>query len=227
MKIHIKFNGAGGHYSYLVGIASVLQDNFNLDNVIFSGYSAGCVPALLCSLDINIQNEFRYINIPTLKELNSYKTKSFFNFIPTLKKYILLRLNYISPNLYKKANNRMYCNLTRIPQIKTDIFKEYYSNEDLVECLMASGHIPFYNNSLFYKFRNNYYFDGGLNTDEHFLNFEHITLPISTTMYRKNLLSNFLFISTDLDYSIYLYNLGREDMLKNLTYYKQYLPLKK
>lgn len=106
--IHIKFNGAGGHYSYLAGIASILQKYFDLSDVIFSGYSAGCVPAVMCCLDLNIEKEFKKINIKTLNEINNMKTKAFFNFIPILKKNLLLRFNEISLNLYKNANNKFY-----------------------------------------------------------------------------------------------------------------------
>lgn len=223
--IHIKFNGAGGHYSYLVGIASILQKYFDLSDVIFSGYSAGCVPAVMCCLNLNIEKEFKKINIKTLDEINNMKTKAFFNFIPVLKKNLLLRFNEISLNLYLNANNKMYCNLTQIPSMKTHIYNEYYSNEDLINCLMASGHIPIYNNSLFYKFRNQYYIDGGLNRD-HYNDLDYIQIIISTNMYRNNLLSTQYFISSDVNYSIYLYNLGRLDILNNLDYYKQYLKTK-
>lgn len=48
----------------------------------------------------------------------------------------------------------------------------------------------------------------------------------SINMYRNNLLSTPYFISSDVNYSIYLYNLGRIDILNNLDYYKQYLKLK-
>lgn len=224
--IHIKFNGAGGHYSYLLGIASILQEYFDLTDVIFSGYSAGCVPALLCCLDLDISNEFQKINVPLLKELDNYKTKAFFNFIPSLKKYLLLRFNEISNELYKRANNKMYCNLTHFPNIETHIIRNYINNEDLIDSLMASGHVPIYNNCLFYKFRNNYYIDGGLSKLTHYLNPDYHQITISTDMYRNNFLFSKYFISSDLSYSVDLYNYGRQDILNNLDYYKQFLQLK-
>lgn len=224
--MHIRFNGAGGHYPYLLGIANVLQKNYNLENVIFSGYSAGCIPALLLCLGLDIQNEIYNINIPLLTELKKYKTKTYFNFLPCLEQILINRFNSISNDLYIKANNRMHCNLTHIPSLKNHIYCNYTSNEDLVKCNMASGHIPFYNNKLLYTYRNNYYIDGGLakkfDGDCLFKNDNMFCLEIKTSMFRT-LETSFVFISSELEYSNYLYNLGIKDATDNLFYFDLYL----
>lgn len=227
--MHIRFNGAGGHYSYLLGIAKVLQDIYNLDSVIYSGYSAGCVPALLLCLELNIQNEIYNINIPLINALYKLKTGAYFNFLPKLEELLISRFNQLSNNLYLKANNRMYCNLTHLPSLKNHIYNNYKNNKDLVSCIIASGHVPIYNNKLLYTYDNKYYIDGGLakkiNKNCLFNISSMRLLEISTDMFRKHD-TYFLFISSDIDYSNKLYYLGIKDALENLNYFDNYLTKK-
>lgn len=231
MKTHIRFCGAGGHYSYLLGIASILQKYFILDdNVVFSGYSAGCIPALLCCLNINIDEEFLELNIPLLEEIQTNKLKSFFNFIPTLKKYLLLRLNLISDNIFLKANNRLNCNLTHIPSFQNHVINQYTSNDDLINCMLASGHLPIYNNCIFYNYRNNYYIDGGLskyiNGGNTYYNPNYNLIELTKNKWRK-LPGNWIFISSCIKYSSYLFELGKLDALNNIDYFKKHIKLQK
>ena len=221
--IHIRFGGAGGNYSYLLGVASILQKKFDLDDIKFSGASAGCTAAMLCALNIDIDNEFENMNIPMLQEIQTFKTKAFFNFLPTLKKHLLARLNQI-PQIYKTANNKLFCNLTHVPSVENHLINKYNNNEDLVNCLMASGHIPLYNNCLFHTFRNKYYIDGCLTNNEYFDDkFTHIDL----THYRWRIIdNNTLFISSCDKFSNYLFELGKKDMINNISEFTNLLKLK-
>lgn len=226
--MHIKVNGAGGLYSYLLGICSIIQKYYDLSNVIFSGYSAGCIPAILLCLNLNINDEMEFINKPLLLTLKKNKTKAYFNFIPELYNVLLTRFDSISYYIYKLANNKMFCNLTHIPSFKNHIYSQYKNNEDLVHCLLASGHIPIYNNTFFYTYNNKYYVDGGLskalNTDTLYIT--NNTLELKTNMFREHD-NSFIFIKTCEDYSNKLYLLGQEDALKNLKLFDKYLLRKK
>ena len=226
--MHIRFNGAGGHYNYLLGVASILQTHYDLSNVIFSGYSAGCVPAILLCLGLDINKEMKYINSPLLNALSTCFTRAYFNFIPYLFTVLLNRFSMISKDLYKKANHRMFCNLTHIPTLANHIYSEYTSNSDLVNCLLASGHIPFYNTRLFYTYRNQYYIDGGLSkmlNNGKLFECGSSMLELKTDMFRTHERS-FIFIYTCLDYSNYLYKSGQEDALNNLKYFDKFLKRK-
>lgn len=54
----IGFGGCGGMYNYFLGVASVLQDEFDLSGVVYSGVSAGCFPAMVLALGLNAKEFF-------------------------------------------------------------------------------------------------------------------------------------------------------------------------
>lgn len=224
-KLHIHFGGCGGSYSYLLGIASYLQKNYDLSNVVFSGISAGNLMGLLCILNIDIDKVFYNINIPFLLKLQNYKLKAFYNFIPEFKKILLKILNK-DKNNYKKVSGRLYINITHFPSFKNEIISEFYSNEDLVDCILASCHIPFYNNTLFYKFRNYYYLDGYISSDDSFkscfLGLNYMTIKFNIYMFRQ-LDNYFLLISTCEILSDKLYKQGYFDIQNNIGKYHNYL----
>lgn len=214
MVTQIQINGCGGHYSYLLGLISVLQKKYNFDDVIFSSYSCGCIPALLCCLNMDIDIEFTLLNIPLLQELSKKYTKAFFNFIPYLKKHLLKRLNNKSSDIYKKANDRLFIHLTHFPSLKTYIVSRYNSNEDLVDACMASGNISLYNDSLLYKFRNMNFIDGGLNKDR-YIHPSQKYIEIRSDKYRIIPFS-FLYITTCIECSKKLFCQGKHDMNNNI-----------
>ena len=227
-KIHIHFGGCGGSYSYLFGLATYLQQNYDLSDVIFSGISAGNIMCVLCILNIDIEKMHELINIPLLIKLQNYKLKAFCNFIPEIKQIMLKILNE-DKNNYRKITNRLFINITHIPSFRNRIISEFYSNEDLVDCIMASCHIPFYNTSFFYNFRNKYYIDGYISSDDSFVNCylgkNYITLKFNITTFRE-LENNFLFISTCDKLSCKLFKYGYYDIQENIIKYHNYLKYK-
>ena len=72
-KKQVIFGGCGGLYNYFLGIASVLQEKYDLSNIIFGGSQAGCFPAILLSNNINVNNFFTEIHNNFLDEVNQYK----------------------------------------------------------------------------------------------------------------------------------------------------------
>lgn len=59
----IGFGGCGGMYNYFLGVASVLQEEYDLENVVFSGVSAGCFPAAILALGLDVKEFFYKDNI--------------------------------------------------------------------------------------------------------------------------------------------------------------------
>ena len=65
---------------------------------------------------------------------------------------------------YKKCTNRCFISITRLtPLPQNVIIKEYFSNDDLLECLLASSSIPFFTESNITGFyRGSRVVDGGI-----------------------------------------------------------------
>jgi hypothetical protein len=59
----IGFGGCGGMYNYFLGVASVLQEEYDLTDVIFSGVSAGCFPAAILALGMDAKEFFYKDNL--------------------------------------------------------------------------------------------------------------------------------------------------------------------
>jgi hypothetical protein len=139
---------------YLLGILSFIKDNYNTDNLIYSGASAGSWNSLfMCYkgnsldliynlLDINLINAKSIIDLEyymKYKMLSKYKTEDF-----DLKK--------------------IYIGVTTISKFKfvTNIFSDFHNLEDAIDCCIASSHIPFITGGLTNKYNNMITFDGGL-----------------------------------------------------------------
>lgn len=57
-KRQLVFGGCGGMY-YAIGVAATIQENFRVGReTVVSGSSAGCFPALLTALDMDVEDMF-------------------------------------------------------------------------------------------------------------------------------------------------------------------------
>ena len=65
----IFFYGAGGLYSYYLGIAMYLQENYDLKNVSFGGLSGGSIAAVALSAELMTKNSFDDFVRPCLKSI--------------------------------------------------------------------------------------------------------------------------------------------------------------
>lgn len=67
----------------------------------------------------------------------------------------------------------------------TNIFSEFNSLEDAINCCIASSHIPFITGGITNRYHNMYTFDGGF-SDYPYLNFTENVLHITPGMWKKN-----------------------------------------
>ena len=138
---------------YLLGILSYIKEKYETDHLIYSGASAGAWNGLfMCYkgdpmsfvyniLDYNITNTKSITELEYFlkyKLLSSYKTDDFdlrrlFVGVTTLK--------FFAPS--------------------TNIFSDFESLEDAINCCFASSHIPFVTGGLTNKYHNMFTFDGG------------------------------------------------------------------
>lgn len=138
---------------YLLGILSYIKEKYETDHLIYSGASAGAWNGLfMCYkgdpmsfvyniLDYNITNTKSITELEYFlkyKLLSSYKTDDF-------------------------DLRRLFVGVTTIKFFapSTNIFSDFESLEDAINCCFASSHIPFVTGGLTNKYHNMFTFDGG------------------------------------------------------------------
>jgi hypothetical protein len=138
---------------YLLGILTYLKENYETDNLVFSGASAGAWNSLfMCYkgdpmsfvynfLDVNMRKaksitELQYFL--KYKLLSTYKTDDFD-----------LRKLFIGVTTFKRF----------MPNI--NIYTDFEDLEDAINCCMASSHIPLITGGITNRYKNMFSFDGG------------------------------------------------------------------
>lgn len=215
----ITISPCGLHGYYLLGISSYIIDNYNLNNYIFSGTSAGAWISLIFSYKGNHQ----YL----INDILSIESKNITN-IKVLGHHLksLFLTKYKTEDFYL---NKIFISVTEINtenfiiDTKLVIHNNFKTLEDAVECCIASSHIPLVTGNLYRKYKNKNTIDGGfshypyLNTTESSLHIYPFTFKTPTKdEYECNQLKLFveLFMLTKLNFSS-LYNDGYNDASQN------------
>jgi hypothetical protein len=221
--VQISFAGCGGMYHYYLGIAKVIQDNFELDNVVFGGVSGGCIPGLLLLLNANIDNVHYDLNHAIIKESASSWTGSLWRYYNIMRKHIH---EYLKPNDYNKVQNKLFISLTNLDSRKNEIICSWDSNEDLINCIQCSAFIPMtFEAKLWFNHRNSRYIDGGITNNFVKMFPDKPCIYITPRKWRKYHYSWFWCYS-DVYWAEELYKWGKEDATNNIDEFTAYLKIK-
>jgi hypothetical protein len=210
--VQLAFGGCGGMYNYFLGVASIIQQEFELGNVLFSGASAGCFPALLLALDLDIQEEFDAFNIPLLDETRTHALKAFGSWIPLTRKHTLERL---APDAYKVAGKRCFFSATEVPRFRNHLLTNFESNEDMVDSMCASGYVSMYADHVALPHRGTRFVDGCL-TNNSPLPHAHLPSKVLQIWSWRWVSPTWALIYTDEAWCRQLFEWGKEDCLKHL-----------
>jgi hypothetical protein len=172
--ISISPGGLKGFYE--LGVLSYIKDNYDMDGYIFSGASAGAWNALFMCFKNDTKQfvynllDYKLSQIKTIKELEYF-----------LKYKILSRYDTNDFDL-----RRLFIGVTTLKQFKpvTNIFSDFNSLEDAINCCIASSHIPLITGGLTNRYHNMYTFDGGFSKYP-YLNFSENVLHITPSMWKK------------------------------------------
>lgn len=162
----------GGLYGfYLLGVGSYVKRHYDLSNIIFSGASAGAWNSLFLAFKGN-DSEF----IDNLLQTNIQNASSILQIEKTMKQYILE--NYKESDFDLEKIN-IGVTVMRFPfRFKLKIYNNFTDLEDILDCCIASSHIPFITGGLIHKYRQRVSFDGG------FFKYPYITtIPPSFTIH--------------------------------------------
>ena len=174
--ISISPGGLKGFYE--LGILCYIKDNYNMDNYIFSGASAGSWNALFMCYNkdtktfvFNLLNDYKLSQIKNINELEFF-----------LKYKLLTKFNSNDFDL-----RRLFIGVTTLKKFQptTNIFSDFNSLEDAINCCIASSHIPFITGGINNRYHNMYTFDGGFSSYP-YLNFTENVLHITPGMWKKN-----------------------------------------
>jgi hypothetical protein len=176
--ITISPSGLSGYY--LLGIASYLKDNYNLDNYVFSGASAGAWISLLMTYKGRNQELIQDVLDTSEKCKRDIKTlgRGLRDMLLKSGRYCTrdfdLRRCYMGLIDIKHCQEKNGLNLgLGMPKFQIDkIFMEaqtmVYHNfptlEDAVHCCIASSHVPFLMGDIFRRYRNRNTIDGGFDS---------------------------------------------------------------
>jgi hypothetical protein len=152
-----------------------LKEKYNTDNYIFSGASAGAWNSLFMCYK-NEPLKFVYDLLNHVNEAKSLTDVQYFI------KYKLLT-NYKDEDFDLK---KLFIGVTTFNnfKIRTNIFSDFDSLDDAINCCMASSHIPLITGGFTNRYHNMYAFDGGF-SDYPYLNIEESTLHVYPDMWDK------------------------------------------
>jgi len=138
---------------YVLGICKFIKENYNLDNYVFSGASAGAWNSLMLCFKHDI-NEI--INL--ILDSNLEKSSSIHEIEKKIKTIIVNKYTIDDFDI-----NRMYVGVTIVDNYKTNttIYNNFENLEDAVNSCIASSHIPLVTGGLTNFYRNLLTFDGG------------------------------------------------------------------
>lgn len=145
----------GGLYGfYLLGVGSYVKRHHNLSNVVFSGASAGAWTSLFLAFKGN-DTEFIY----NLLQTNIQNASSILQIERIMKQYILE--NYKETDFDLEKIN-IGVTVMKFPfRFKLKIYNNFTNLEDILDCCIASSHIPFITGGLIHIYRKHLSFDGG------------------------------------------------------------------
>jgi hypothetical protein len=217
--ISISPGGLKGFYE--LGVLSYIKDNYDMDKYIFSGASAGSWNALFMCFKKDTKHFVYTLLDYKLSQINNIKELELF------LKYKLLS-NYNSDDFDLR---RLFIGVTTIKKLKpvTNIFSDFNSLEDAINCCIASSHIPLLTGGLTNRYHNLYTFDGGFSKYP-YLNISRSALHITPSLWKlpkagapKSLsISDYTTLFTKDKYNFNdLIQLGYEDADKNKAYLEE------
>ena len=139
---------------YVLGLCKYIKENYNLSDCIFSGASAGAWNGLFMTYKGN-DDEF----VENLLNIDFYNAKSIQKIEYLLKDNILTNYSEADFDLHRLIIGVSV--LDKFICLRKELYCEFQQLEDVIDCCIASSHIPFLTGGLFRKYRNKYSFDGG------------------------------------------------------------------
>lgn len=227
LKKQVVFTGCGGMIAYYFGIAKYLQENYDLDNIMFGGVSGGSIIATFLGLNEDIEKIYLSASKYLCSELNKSNTGALFSTIDIMKSYLVNYFNEnCDSNIYTKLNNNLFISVSFIYPKQDTIIYDWNSNSDLINCITTSCSLPLLDFCLLTSYRNSYCLDGALYNNKPILYSELPILVISPYKWRFTF-PNWYLISSEIKQYDMLFKLGYDDASNNCGELDDYFTKKK
>lgn len=225
-KKTIVFCGCGGLYNYSLGIAHVIQTiiknkHTNNPNINYIGISAGAFPALLLSLNLNINNLFSTFNKDFLGEISRLYFGALFNWYDYVRIYTK---KYIPSDSYKTNNLTISISVINTKKIclENRLVNKWDSNDELLDCITATSFIPIFGKKLYTKYKNKKCIDGCLTHNYNNQKDTDEIIYIYPSKWRKTNF-NWYYCYSDIKWAEKIYQWGIDDAKKNIKYLMKFL----
>ncbi len=155
-SIVIKPGGVKGYY--MMGICKYIRDHYDLTEYNYYGSSAGAWNILY--LACNKEKESLFVQ--HAQELGQFSYYNLYDLENNMKKRLL---NHFTMDDFDVSKIHICVSSKRnfFPFFKKNIVHEFDDLEDLIECCIASSHLPLITNgNFYYRFRNEKCIDGGI-----------------------------------------------------------------
>ncbi|MCX7343523.1 MAG: hypothetical protein NT128_05215 [Proteobacteria bacterium] len=223
----ISFSG-GSYFSvtYCLGVFDVLQKYFDLSNVIYLGDSSGSLVATGAALNMPVDHSIKEFLLPSLQDKKSMPHCGFSQWSEVITKNVLSTIRKFNPQLvgqaHKIVSGKLYVSVTHVkfPFLRNELVSTFHSDEDLVDTLMASCHLPWViNGNFFTKWRGNTCIDGGLTNHNPVL--DKNTMRINPFLWRSPFfwIKHGCFTLHTEEEAFQAIRWGYEDASKNLQYF--------
>ena len=152
--IHIMPGGLYGFYMF--GVCKFIKENYNLNDYIFYGASAGSWNSLYMCLKNNNDDKFIESIIQETNEHNNLQDLQI-----NIKNNLLD--HYSEQDFDFKKLHITLCTLEKKPLfLKKNIVNDFDNLEDAINCCIASSHIPFVCGNLYHIYKMHKCIDGGV-----------------------------------------------------------------
>lgn len=156
----ISSKAAGLKGFYMLGVSKFIKDNYNLDDTIFYGASAGSWNSLYLSNKIPDDKLFNFMT-----KMDSKSFKNMYEIELAMSNYIL---SYYSEKDFNLQNLNTCVSIFKKCKFEKKIYNNFKSLHDTLNCCMASSHIPYITSgSLYYNYKNTPSVDGGFFENPH------------------------------------------------------------
>ena len=198
----------GGIYGfYDAGISKVIRDNFDLDDCVFSGASAGSWNSLFMVYKHNNHEEV----MDRVFDINLHKPGSIKNLQLRLKEKIL---NHYTTDDFELDKLFVSVCVYSHYSFENYIYTDFTSLEEAIDCCIASSNIPLLTGDFVFRYKDKISFDGGFLSNPHVILLKPV-FTINHGIWGKNKFFTSLFNSANTNLK-HIYIEGQTDTMDNI-----------